>query len=239
MLPLYAFVGGGSAPVFDPATLTLEGWWREYSASPLAGIASAGGSGSRDLTEATNPPSVGALQNGRAPADFDGTNDLLGSATTFTTFAAAAAGSVWCLFYADSAAADAGAGLRLDNEGLVCESGGATAFNLCFSDAGVTASLYDGGFKERVEACTTGAYHLAQVKWDSTNLKLRVDSGAWNSIAAGALSGSAGGLVVGRNYDTKFFDGRILDVGMATSALSDDNFNSVKSYVNSRYGLSL
>jgi hypothetical protein len=45
--------------------------------------------------------------------------------------------------------------------------------------------------------------------------------------------------VVGRNYDTKFLDGRILDVGMATSALSDGSFDSVKSYVNSRYALAL
>jgi hypothetical protein len=235
----FSFIQSGVS-VFDPASLSLEGWWRaDFAASPWTGTASAGGSGARNLTEATNPPAVGAAQNGKNPADFDGTNDLLGSATTFTTFAAAAAGSIWCLFYADTSAADAGAGSRHDNEGLVAEEGGATALNLTFSAGGVSVSLYDGAFKEVITACGTGAYHLAQAKWNSTNLYLRIDSGSWVSIAAGALSGSAGGLVVGRNYDTKFLDGRILDVGMATSALSDGSFDSVKSYVNSRFALAL
>jgi len=53
------------------------------------------------------------------------------------------------------------------------------------------------------------------------------------------MIGSTGGIVLGRNYATAFFDGRILEVGAAPSALSDATFDDIKSYVNSRYGLAL
>lgn len=237
---IHAFGGQGSAAAGDPSSLALEGWWRgSYAGSPWAGTPSAGGSASRELTEATSPPSIGAAQNGYAPADFDGTDDVIGSSTAFTTFAPSAAGSIWCLFFADTAGSDAGAGLRFDNAGLVANDGGGTAFNLTFSTSGVAVDLYDGAWQELNTACATGAYHLAQVRWDSLTLELRIDSSAWATVAAGAMTGSTGGIVLGRNYSSVFFDGRILDAGTAAIAMSDATFDSIKSYVNSRYGLAL
>jgi hypothetical protein len=238
---VHVFAGHGSAGAPGPSSLTLEGWWRgSFSGSPWVGSASAGGSGSRDLSEATNPPAIGAAQNGYTPAEFDGTNDNISSATAFTTFVSAAAGSIWCLFLANTAGADAGAGLRYTNKGLVANDGGGTAMGLTFCTAGVAVDLYDGtAWKEVITACSTGAYHLAQVKWDSTDLKLRIDSGAWASVSANAMTGSTGGLVVGRNYANARIDGRILDVGTAPTALPDATFDDVKSYINARYGLSL
>lgn len=226
--------------VYNPAVLSLSGWWRgSYSGSPWAGVASAGASGSRNLTEATTPPATGGAQNGHTPADFDGVDDLL-SGAAFDAFITAGAGSIWCLARADAAAADGGVGSRINNPGLVFQDTGSSVFGLGFSDAGVTVAAYDGAYAEIVNATATGAYFLAQVKWDSTNLKMRVNSEAWDSVACGALSGLTSDiLVVGKGFGAAQFDGRILEVGIASAALSDGTFDSVKSYVNARYALSL
>lgn len=53
-------LGGVAASAYDPADLSLNGWWRDdtYATGTWTGVASAGGSGSRNLTEGTNPPSL-------------------------------------------------------------------------------------------------------------------------------------------------------------------------------------
>lgn len=61
-----------------PTGLSIDGFWRaNFSASPWPGVATAGLSGGRDLTEATNPPTTGTVQNGWTPALFNGTTQLL------------------------------------------------------------------------------------------------------------------------------------------------------------------
>jgi hypothetical protein len=54
--------GGIPASNFDPTTLALTGYWRAggYVSGTWTGVASAGTSGGRNLTEATNPPAVAA-----------------------------------------------------------------------------------------------------------------------------------------------------------------------------------
>lgn len=226
---------------FDPATLALTGWWRaSFTASPWTPTASAGSSGANgNLAEATNPPTSGTAQNGFNPAAFDGINQVLTSANNFSTFVTGGAGSIWVLFYATAAAADAGAGLRIGNPGLVFQDTGGTTFGIGYSDAGVTVAYYDGAYEELVIAASLNNYHLAQVKWDSTNLKMRVDSGARSSIAAAAMTLSANPIVVGKNYTTGYQACRVLEVGTINSALSDADEDNIKSYVNSRYGLAL
>jgi len=224
---------------FDPATLALTGWWRaSYSASPWVGTASAGASRSRNLTEATNPPAVGTAQNGLAPADFDGLNDQMRNELTLDDYVNASATSLWVLFRADTAAADDA--LPYENPGLIALSG-AGYLVVGYSDAGVRGAVYDGAYKQLSVAASTGAYHLAQMKHDGTNLKLRVDSGAWSSVAAGAIALLTTTTVLfGTNYaQTDFFDGRVLEFGLADSVFSDGTFDDIKSYVNARYALAL
>lgn len=244
----FGFWRSGTA-VFDPATLTLNGWWRaDYASSPWVGVASAGSSGTagRDLTEATNAPSTGAAQNGKTPADFDGTNDILGGAN-LSTYCNAGAGSVWVLFRADTSVAAAAAGSPFADPFLVGQLGGSVTMCLSYALPGgpgsetFRAGIYDGvSWKEVSIAQATGAYCLAQMKWNGTNLYARKNSGAWSNIACGNVDTMAVAITVGQDYAaSQYFDGRILEIGMAPSALSDANFTSIVSYVNSRYGLSL
>lgn len=226
---------------FDPATLAMKGWWRgSYSASPWVGTASAGTSSAENLTEATNPPSAGTAQNGFNPANYDGTNDEISSAQELSVFVNDAAGSCWALFKADTAVASAGAGVRVEDPGIICQNGAGVVWGITFSTSGVCAFIFDTVYQEIVIAAATATYHLAQMKWNGTNLLFRLNSGTWQTLACTGLTpGNTGTLVTGRNYGVAFFDGQVLDTGITDIVLTDTEFDNVKSYVNTRYALSL
>ncbi len=231
---------GGSSSVYDPAVLSLNGWWRgSFSASPWVGVASAGASGTRDLTEATNPPAAGTTVNGYAPADFDGTNDVLGSGLTLDDFINAGSWSAFCVFYADAAFTSAGVGTRYLNPSFLVE-GVNSYFRIGFSDEGIEAINNAG--TELVIACATGAWNLLSAKYDGTNLKLRLNGGTWSSTASTNTPDLTGTpMRVGVRYDggTTFFNGKILDLGVCDSALSDGVFDSILGYARTRYALAL
>ena len=227
-------------PAYDPAVLALTGWWRaSFAASPWVGTASAGASGSRDLTEAVTPPAVGAPLNSLDPADFDGTNDKIVAAGITDNYVNGNAGSVWILFNARTGVAAPGAAAPYATDGLFNDLVGA-GLNIGFSTAGFQAGFYDlVSWDSAIVAASTGAWHLGQAKWDGSTIKARVDSSAWASVARGNLN-IGGVLQVGKNFDPgTFFDGLVADVGVIDAVLSDSGFDDIKEYVNDRYALSL
>lgn len=230
------------AAVYDPAGLSLTGWWRaSYAGSPWTPTASAGSSGSNgNLAEATNPPATGTAVNGLTPADFDGTNDQLSNATAMSTYLSDAAGSIVSLFYADAAGADVGATAYYGYDALFSDdTNGFLA--LTFTTAGVTLGCYNGAtFDGLAVACGTGAWHLAQARWNATDIEVRIDSGAWSTLARTVSMAGADGIRVGTNYgQASFLDGKILETMTAQARLSDGNFDDLVSYVNDTYGLAL
>ena len=227
---------------FNPASLALTGWWRaSYAASPWVGTASAGASGSRNLTEATNPPAAGTAVNGLTPADFDGTNDKLGTALTLGDLSDATAGSIAALFYADAATADAGAAAPYVLPAFLGDE--LPYFTFSFGSAGIRAGYNAGsGWDSVASTASTGAWHLGQCRWNGSVIEVRVDGGAWvtSSPFSGGIFLMTGAVIVGRNYDsTAFFNGRIADLMTADSVLSTGQFDGIRSYVNSRYGISV
>ncbi len=224
--------------VFNPATLDLSGWWRaSFSESPWVGTASAGSSGSRDLTEATNPPVTGAAVNGLVPADFDGTNDVLTNATAISTLLSASAWSMWALVNLDAINTN-NADVWL-NDPILCDTGAFWGVHLK-SGGTVHAFQWDGASKSVSETISTGAWALVQAKYNGTNLLLRVNSGSWQSAAAGNISTLTGTLRAGVTpTGGHALDGRIAEIGIADLVISDADFDNIKSYVNSRYALSL
>ncbi len=100
--------------------------------------------------------------------------------------------------------------------------------------------LHHFGATAITAAFSTGAWQLVQFKYDGTDYKIRVNGGSWSSGAAANIGSLTATIRVGNNYNaTKFLDGRILEIGLIDSTLSDGTFDSIKSYVNSRYALSL
>ena len=230
---------GGAA--FAPATLTLQGWWRaSFSASPWVGVASNGGSGSRNLTEATNPPSAGSALNGLNPADFDGSNDRLGSSDAMDQFVTSSAGMFAVLFNADAAAADAGATLAYNNPSFIAHNVTAEVY-FTFSDSGGRLGCYNGSDQNSfAAACGTAAWHMAVGTWDSSTLYLSIDGGSFTTLSRTMSLSAAGALATGRDYDsTAFFNGRIAELMAGAFTATAGTVSNLRNYFNSRYALSL
>jgi hypothetical protein len=245
MFPTAFWKPAGS--VYDPAVLSLTGWWRpNYGGSPWAGTASAGSSGSRNLAEGTNAPSAGTALNGYTPADFDGTNDklALSGGLYLDTLMGAATGSFWfaVLVRMDTLAADAGA---INNPILFGDADNVN-MGLSISDGGAFAFMYDTttGYASTSTACTASAYHLIQVWHDGTNLNLMVDQTAATPTAIpltwfDTYSSGMPATVGTNTYAGKFIDGRIAEVLTMASDPGSTVRTNVRSYINSRYALSL
>jgi hypothetical protein len=231
------------APIaFEVTDQALEGLWRgTYTGSPWNGTASVGGSGSRSLSEATNPPTQGTPLS-YVPADYNGTNQLMKSSVNMSTFLSESAASGWVLFNADTAVADAGAGSRINNPYLIGQDTGGTTFGMGYSDAGVTLAVFNtlAAYTEIVIAASTGAWHLAQFKWDGTNISLRVDGGAWSSVAATPASFSANVMVQATNFAASaWYDGRIMETALTPRVFGDSIFDEVRGYCARRYGVAV
>lgn len=237
MLTPFSFIKSSS---FNPATLSLTVWWRAaYASSPWVGVASAGGSGSRDGTEATNPPSTGATLNGRSPAVFDGTNDRLANATAMSTLAPTAAYFYWVLFYVDSIGTNNALAAAYNNDALWSDTGGYIGASLTTSGGNkVQAWQYDGATKGNEHAISLSAWNLLCVRYDGTDVRSKLNSGSVSTAASGAYDDATGTLQLGQG-GAAFANVRIADIGMMASAGSDARFDDIRSYVNSYHGLSL
>ena len=229
---------GKLAGGFDPSTDSLTGWWRaSYAPSTMPGVASAGSSSGRDLAvsaDGDDLPAAGTAQNGYDPATF--TSDALESEAgdTLATFFTGAAGTL--VVCALMPAASATGGVFLD-KALFAERNG--VFILSFSTSGAQAGIYDGAQKTITQACSTAAYHLIAMRWDNTDLKLRVDQTDATPVSAGTISTLTSRLVVAKNPGVSFHNYSLLDAATYASAVSDAKLDEWREYYNTRYALAL
>ncbi len=234
MLPIFSIVKNESSGL-TLAALDLSGWWRaSYTGAPLVGQASAGASGGRDFGTAVDP-TTGAAVNGYTSIEFDGTQYLI-SPDDNTDFLSGV-GSFFCLFYADVAFPSVND--YSDGCFFTDPTNAETTFG--FSSAGVGACIYDGAYKRLSVPCSVEAWHLAQFKFDGTNLKGRIDDGAWSSIPCGNYASvTPSAVYMGRAYaGANLFNGRILEMGLSDTVLSDNEFDSILTYCETRYALTL
>lgn len=240
-MPVIGFslgIGARAGGLDYPATLPLTGWWRAFAGSPWPGTASAGGSASRELSQATNSPDIGTTINGFTTADFEQANtDFLDSpaGTTLDTFFNANAGSAWALIRAESTRADqANAFNETTILGDACNF-----FGLVIASSGVRATLHDGAWKETpYQALATGVWGLAQVRWNGTSLESRVNGGIWQAVAAGNISNTGSMFQPGRNVNAgaaAFYDGLVAELGIIDQRLSDIEFDNILAYARQRY----
>jgi hypothetical protein len=234
-------LGGHASTGFAPSSLALTGWWRaSYSGSPWSGIASAGSSGGRDVSEATNPPAAGGAVNGYTPADFDGTNDFLASTASYADFFSGSAFTVVVLVNVDTAPAPSVN--PHDNATIVADSTG--HWGVGVNTSGLRAFIFDGTTKDTASdayvTVSTGTWTMLKVKWTGTQLQIGKNGDAFTTgVASGDLAAKAGVLRLGRSWDVQYFDGKVLEVLVAPSALSADELENLRAYFNARYALSL
>ena len=236
----YALGVGGRASQqqdFDPGTLGLTGWWRApYSASPWVGTPSEGLSGNRNLTEATNPPAVGGARNGYAPPDFDGVNDQLSTALTIANFFTTSMSFI-ALINMDTLAVD---GSDDAAPGIIADTG--SYFKVKIEASGAELYFFNAGAKRSgYVAISTATWTMVRAKWSGTNLYIAKNAGAWSApVASGAPDITTGTIRVGANYNaTTFIDGRVAELMVADSELSDASFDGIRRYINKRYALAL
>lgn len=229
------FVLYGTA--FDPATLPLSGWFRSnYTGSPWSGVASAGSSGSKTLTEATNPPAVGSSSGGYTPASFNGTNQFLAQPSgTLADYVAAGSGTIAALINPVSIAGGSATGY--DNPAIFSETGGNLSLGL--GDATnnkAVAYMFDGGNKQAKVSISPSQWSFLFMTWDGANLKLSINDGTVSdSLACGNVPGLTSTVRMGRNYQNAFANALVHEMFTAPTALSNADRDNLRSYLNARY----
>jgi len=220
-----------------PHTLAWSGYWStNYAGSPWVGEATAGASSGRDLTEATNPPATGTARYGHTPADFDGVNDTLSSVNLVEDFM-----TDWVTVHAvvkvNSAVAPSA---FLYDDPCIINVYASAAICISVTTSGVAFQVYTstGSVQTGYVPLSLGVVHCVQARSDGTNCSIRVDGGAWTSVANVDPIVTAPGvpLLVGKDYyASNFLDADIYTLGVAPSAFSDGTLDSLYAYDRDRY----
>jgi hypothetical protein len=229
-----------------PASLGLSGWWSDYPGTPpWTGTASAGTSATHPLVFSTSNPTAGSPVNGHVPAVLDGISQWLWTSPSDAQDffdPAGNAGTIIALVNASAYGPSAGAGLPYDAASIVGTYGGGYVI-FGWDSVGFRTALHDGAYEDNGSiAVALSTWVCLQMKWNGTNLKARVNGGAWQTIAAGTgtYPGVTEAIALGTNYaGAAFFPGQILDVILAPTALPDGTLDSIRSYYDTRYGVSV
>lgn len=241
-------IGGRGGGLLDPTTLPLTGFWRaSYTGSPWTGTASTGGSGARNISDA-NAPDVGSAVNGFTPADFIPANSDILRMVGFTldTFVNADAGSMWVLFFADTASAPVGAGTAAEpfEQPAIVSTASGGHWHMCFNTDGLTCAVFDSAYRVVTRPCSTGAWHLGQMTWiGGTSVNLRLDGGPrFSTASTGNIPGGglALGMHVGTNYsEAQRVDMKILEIGLADFTFPLATEDGIRAQIISRYGVAV
>jgi hypothetical protein len=220
-----------------PLTLYLEA---DYTGSPWTSTASAGTSGARTVTEATNPPAAGTDLNatGKNAADFDGTNDhlTLAGGLVLSDLVTAATGGILIVYKADAGQAVQAANATADVD-LISDSGGYLAIGV--SASMVSAYVYDAGDKQIDLAAThDGAtWNKVFMRWDAGLLEASINGGALSTLAAGSLGAVSGTVNIGKAYGAHFFPGEIKVVATWATKPSNADLTAALADILAEYGI--
>lgn len=231
--------------VFDPTvSLTLIDHWRgNYVVTTWPGTPGPGTSGTQALVaDAGQEPDLGAQLNGYVPADFNGSSDIAYDLAGFGSgYSSLTTYFVWALVWIDTVTTT-DTTHAYNNHAIFSDYSGAFSISLV-NDAGtkkVQFYHYDGNERIIATPVSTGQWTLLQMRYDGTNVRCKVDNGVVQTTAASALSVVTASMQVGRSYDfSKFFDGKIMELGLMASKGGDALFDRIREYVNDRYKLSL
>jgi len=228
------------ASLASPLNLAWTGFWRaNFTGSPWPGVASAGSSAGRDLSEAVTPPVGGATQNGYTPADFGGVASLLRTADPAEgTYLGATTCTIHAVVEVRSAPA---AGTYVFDDPCIIVTESSATIALGVSSSGVSFGVYtSGGPVQTAYVALSPGYHRIQARLDGTNASVRVDGGAWTSVAATDIAADPTNvLLVGADYTgaAQALDAKVLELGVSDQSFSDTELNAVDLAAVVRYGL--
>jgi hypothetical protein len=222
----------------DPSGLALTAWYRDYTNPAWGGTASAGtsGSGNNDLTDPGTEPAQGTALNAHGTANFNGTDDYFTAEGTLDRYVNGLSLSGWALIKPDTVGVnqsiwgDTAVGECL----LEITSGGSARLRLHASGASVTRAI------------GATVWSLVTFRYSGTNVQIGVNEvpgsagGASTSAYSTTLTPLTGIVLVSDDGGAgTWFDGHMAEFGITDTVMSDQNFVDLKSYINTRYALSL
>ena len=236
---------GLSRTFFTPSALQVVAYWKagfggtpwvpEGKTQSVGNLVGAGGGAN---------PTAGTKVISYAPANFSAASSQYFTGPSTSALFGGGVGSFFCLFYANRALSPYGP--RWYDGNILTDAGhGEVAFG--FTSSGFCVSLLDNtGVNQRIDVpASVGQWHLAQARWDGSNLYARIDDGPWLSTPCSSvnITSSASTIYVGRDFGSngtnKFFDGQILELGIGKATFATTDFDDILKYCRSRYGLSL
>ena len=241
----------GSAPppaIYDPAVLSLSGWWRDYNGAPWIGTASAGTSGDagKSFDTAGVDPTVGSIGL-YTYANFSGAGKAL-LATTLTMedlFTSTEYTQVY-LVYMYTLPASAGESTPYSDIPILADTGGGAYYGSSLSTSGFTGYHLDStvsykGARVALPTGNTGFWMMLTSRFDGAILKSSANLGTEATQTKLASLGLGPAPVkLGRDiFNVDTFDGRIAEIITAKTYLSDTDLANIKSYFNGRYTLAL
>jgi len=235
------FGGGASTSVFDPATLALSGWYKDYAvALPWAGAASAGASGTPTLQAAgLGAPDAGVTLNGKHSAAFPADKFIRDSVGSVGTYVTLTAWRAVILARINSAAAP---GAQRYNDAAWLQDGGNGNWGIGLNSSDVFVYQFVSGVYKVASVGYPGTgWCMVDASFDGATLSISVDGGTPGTFASGTpIDYSADPLLVGASYNgaTKL-DGDIMEIMTAKTTLASTSSARFKAYFNARYGLSL
>lgn len=235
MIPPFSFLAsGGGAPVFDPATLSLTAWNRNFGGLPWAGTASAGSSGSRSIPNGTS---------GSTTLDGSGVLTLNGSTQSVSdngnAVSAYLSASAYTLILLCRPKSPAAPSVGIYDDKQIWGSPGISHHGLAWSTSGVAMWHFDGGARNVTPWVASAANTWAMIvgRYNGTNIETIVNGGTPQSIASGnAASFGSGVFGLGLDYTSaNFCQVDVAEVMAASTALSDPNLADILSYFQATY----
>ena len=234
---------GTMAPAFTPASLQLTGLLtNNYTGSPWLGVASASGgsSGSHHFSDGSLAPAASS-----GAANFNGSTHELTGVGTLDDYINNNLGSFAILFKSDIAGpSDPGSEATRYQGRAIFSDGSAGYLHLGHNASGVYLSVYSGSYRSVLATATATNWTLLQARISGTapnvKIEVRANGGEWVSQSGlGNIGSVAGGVKLGTGFGAFRFDGLIREFVSADYALTDNNFDSIRAYVNAKYGLSV
>jgi hypothetical protein len=237
--------------IFDPSSLPLTGWWRDYPhfvfTENWVSQPSAGNSGGKTLYHGASSPGNGALLNAYTTASFDGiytsTNALEGTAP-FTLADTLSTTKWWIAFLfkpsminapGDNPTADPAPWASR----ALAEDSGYGYWGIHLDTAGLHAFANDGAHRDVVLPCSNNVWHYAIAWFDGTHMNLEVDGVVATPTACGTMTGLLGVFRLGDSYSTAHYGGLIAECMTSNTLISAGDRQNIREYFNSRYALDL
>lgn len=114
--------------------------------------------------------------------------------------------------------------------------------NVDASNVRLHAYNWDGNADAATADVAKSTWFVVAYKHDGTNLKIKINSGAWVSVASGSTTGwspTTVAMVFGSNYQTRRLEFDLAHAAFYNVAVSDSDVDDVMTWMANEIGISL